>query len=134
MQQRELQRKALGQYFTPRWAAEAIVGHYFHDLRAGDLVIEPACGDGRFLMALPDAVEVIGVELDPFLANIARQNSGRRVITGDFLQTMLPGEVDAIIGNPPFKARTISQFLVRAHQLLRDGGRCGFILDRKSVV
>ncbi len=122
------QRKALGQYFTPRWAAEAIVEHYFSDLAPGDLVIEPACGDGRFLMALPDVVEAIGVELDPEVAETARIRSGRRVITGDFLKVLLPGEAAAIIGNPPFNARTIAEFLLRARQLLRDGGRCGFIL------
>src|SRR3989344_3740368 len=58
----------------------------------------------------------------------ARALSGRRVITGDFLAVDLPSEAAAIIGNPPFNAAVVASFLDRAHTLLRDGGRCGFIL------
>lgn len=121
-------RKALGQYFTPRWVAEAIVERHFADLRPGAVVIEPSCGDGRFLMALPEHVRAIGVEIDPQWAEAARRNSGREVITGDFLQAPLPSGVDALVGNPPFKADVIGGFLDRAHTLLRDGGKCGLIL------
>lgn len=121
-------QKALNQYFTPRWVAEAVVEHHFSDLRAGDTVIEPSCGDGRFLMALPQGINAMGVEIDPVQASIARQLTGRPVIEGDFLQVALPEEVDAVLGNPPFVADTIAAFLDRSHALLRDGGRCGFIL------
>jgi adenine-specific DNA-methyltransferase len=124
-------KKALSQYFTPRWVAEAIVERHFSHLRAGDKVIEPSCGDGRFLMALPDHLDVLGVELDPVQAALARQNSGRRVITGNFLDidsALLPDEVDAVVGNPPFMADTVAGFLDRSHALLRDGGTCGLIL------
>jgi site-specific DNA-methyltransferase (adenine-specific) len=125
------QRQRLGQYFTPRWAAEAIVERYFPDLQQGDVVVEPSCGDGRFLLALPDEVEAIGVELDPVHAARARELTGRQVITGDFCEVDLPGlpkEAVAIVGNPPFAAATVASFLERSHALLRDGGRCGFIL------
>lgn len=121
-------QKLFNQYFTPRWAAEAIVEHHFSDLGKGAVVVEPSCGDGRFLMALPDHIDAIGVEIDPLQAQLARVRSGREVITGDFLQVALPGEVDAIVGNPPFVAATVAAFLERSHALLRDGGRCGFIL------
>lgn len=121
-------RKALGQYFTPRWAAEAVVERHFADLPAGATVVEPACGDGRFLMALPDHVRAIGVEIDSLHAQRARALSGREVITGDFLRVELPEDIDALVGNPPFVATTIAAFLDRAHALLREGGRCGFIL------
>lgn len=118
----------LNQYFTPRWVAEAIVEHYFGELQRGATVVEPSCGDGRFLMALPDGVNGIGVELDPAQAALARLRTHHQVITGDFMQVALPTEVDAVIGNPPFVAGTVSSFLDRSHTLLREGGRCGFIL------
>lgn len=121
-------QRALGQYFTPRWAAEAIVQAYFSDLDPGSTVIEPSCGDGRFLISLPAHLNAIGVEIDPQRAAQARALSGRRVITGDFLAVDLPSEAAAIIGNPPFNAAVVASFLDRAHTLLRDGGRCGFIL------
>lgn len=121
-------QKLLNQYFTPRWAAEAIIERHFAGLGHGARGIEPSCGDGRFLMAVPDHVEVIGVEIDPLQAQLARLNSGREVISGDFLKVDLPQEVDFIVGNPPFVASTVAAFLQRSHALLRDGGRCGFIL------
>lgn len=121
-------QQRLSQYFTPPWAAEAIVEHHFQHLRAGDVVIEPSCGDGRFLKALPDHVRAIGVEIDPLWAQVARDNTHHEVITGDFLRVDLPENVDALIGNPPFKADVVAAFLDRAHGLLRDGGQCGLIL------
>lgn len=120
--------KLLNQYFTPRWAAEAIVEHHFPELGRDVSVIEPSCGDGRFLMALPDHVRAVGVEIDPIQAELARLRSGRQVITGDYLKVALPGEADVIVGNPPFVASIVAAFLDRSHELLRDGGRCGFIL------
>lgn len=120
--------KKLGQYLTPVWAAEALVERYFGDLGAHDLVIEPACGKGAFLTALPDYVPAIGIDIDPAMASEARRLTGRRIITGDFATVELAEKPTAIIGNPPFNTRTIDQFLDRAHALLPDGGRAGFIL------
>jgi len=121
-------QRALSQYFTPRWVAEAIVEQHFADLPDGATAIEPSCGDGRFLMALPAHVRAIGVEIDPAWAAVARQRSGREVLTGDFLHVPLPIDVHAIVGNPPFKADVVAAFLDRAHGLLREGGKCGLIL------
>lgn len=121
-------RRALGQYFTPRWAAEAIVERHFSDLEPGSTVVEPSCGDGVFLHALPDHVNAVGVEIDPHWAAKARRETGRTVLLGDFLQVPLPAEVSAVVGNPPFNAATVSRFLDRAHSLLGENGRCGLIL------
>lgn len=121
-------RKALGQYFTPRWVAEAIVERHFADLPAGATVLEPSCGAGAFLHALPAHVNAIGVEIDPRWAEAARRDTGRTVLLGDFLQVPLPVEVDAVVGNPPFHADTVARFLDRAHPLLGEGGKCGLIL------
>lgn len=121
-------QKLLGQYFTPRWVAEAIVERHFSDLGAGATVIEPSCGDGVFLHALPPEVNAIGVEIDPHWAEKARRDTGRTVLLGDFLQVPLPARVDAIVGNPPFQADTVARFLDRANDLLEEGGKCGLIL------
>lgn len=118
----------LHQWFTPRWVCEAIIDRHYGGLDLGDVVLEPACGDGRFLQALPDEVAAIGVEIDPELAEVARLATGRPVITGDFLTADIPGPVTHVIGNPPFHADTIHRFLQRAHGLLEDGGSCGLLL------
>jgi adenine-specific DNA-methyltransferase len=125
---RMTKQKLLNQYFTPRWVAEEVVARHLGHLQPGATVVEPSCGDGRFLLALPDHVHAIGVEIDPHWAEIARRASGREILVGDFLHVPLPTDVDAIVGNPPFKASIVAGFLDRSHGLLRDGGKCCLIL------
>lgn len=122
------QIRSLGQYPTPVWVAEDLVERHFHDLDSGDMVIEPSCGPGAFLSALPDGVPAIGVEIDAAVAEQARENTGRRVVVGDFRTVGLDVQPTAIIGNPPFNLEVIDGFLARAHQMLPEGGRVGFLL------
>lgn len=118
----------LGQYMTPDWAAEALVAQYFGDLSNADQVLEPSCGRGAFLRAIPAHVPVLGVEIDPALAEAAARSTGRPVIVGDFRMVDVPVRPTAIIGNPPFSVRTIEEMLARADALLEEDGRVGFIL------
>lgn len=119
---------ALGQYPTPVWVAEALIERHFPDLDRGDLVLEPTCGPGHFLQAIPRHVPAFGVELDEEYAEIARRRTGRQIIAGDFLRVQLDVRPTAIIGNPPFKGEIITAMLDRCHELLPEGGRAGFIL------
>lgn len=121
-------RPELHQWFTPRWVCEEIISRQFADIRPGDLLLDPACGDGRFLQAIPSEVRAVGVEIDPEMAQHARVATGREVITGDFLTAQVPDAVTHVIGNPPFCAPTIHGFLDRAHDLLVEEGRCGMLL------
>lgn len=125
--------KAFGQYPTPQWVADLIVDHYFPDLTASDFVIEPTCGPGRFLRALPDHVPAMGVDLDPVMARIAREYSGRHVIEGDFLTVDLPEQPTMMIGNPPFNLDLIDGILDRAHRILPWDGRMGLILPAYAL-
>lgn len=118
----------LGQWFTPPWAAEALVERHFRHLSAADFVIEPTCGDGVFLDALPAGVPALGVELDPQLAERARARTGRSVIAGDFRTVPLNQRATAIIGNPPFQSEVIDGVLRRCFELLEPEGLAGFIL------
>lgn len=118
----------LGQYMTPDWAALELVEHYFGDLGSQDAVVEPSCGLGAFLRALPSYVPAVGVEIDPELAALAHASTGREIIVGDFRTSELPFTPTAVIGNPPFAKRTIMDFLDRSWDLLPDEGRVGMIL------
>lgn len=123
-------QQQLHQWFTPAWAAEGIVEEAFAWLEPGHRVAEPACGDGAFLCALPDSLEVIGVEIDPIQAERARRASGRHVIVGDFLEVPAQdlGRVQAVIGNPPFQSDMVAGFLRKSYEILEEGGQAGFIL------
>ena len=119
---------ALGQFFTPAWAAEALVEEFFPNLSASDLVLEPSCGTGSFLQARPRHVPAIGIEIDPRLAIEAARNTGREVITGDFCSVDLPAGITAMIGNPPFELSLVERLLARAAQIIPMEGRAGFVL------
>lgn len=121
-------QKSLGQYFTPAWAAELLVQRHFSGLSSRDVVCEPSCGDGRFLMAIPSHVDAYGVEIDPVAAQAAVANTGRQVVLGDFSQVSLPRRPTVVIGNPPYQSDLIDSFLDRCYELLEYDGRVGFLL------
>ena len=121
-------KKDLCAFPTPVWVAEALLERHFANLDAGDLVLEPSCGPAGFLAAVPAHVPAVGIELDPAVAALARQSTGRRVIEGDFVTVSLDLQPTAIIGNPPFRGPVIDAFLRRCSDLLPDDGRAGFIL------
>lgn len=116
------------QHFTPAWAAEMLVQRYFPTLSAHDVVWEPTCGDGRFLLAVPGTVPAFGTELDPLQAEAARQNTGREVIVGDCLTVDLPRRPTAVLGNPPFRAELVQALLDRCHYELADSECVGLLL------
>ncbi len=120
--------KTLSQYMTPAWAAERLLEIYFPHLCAQDLVVEPTCGTGAFLAAIPTHVPAFGIELDPLLAQQARDASGREVICADIRSVRMDRQPTAVIGNPPFRARLVREILNMAHAWLPNDGLCGFIL------
>ncbi len=118
----------LGQWFTPAWAAEIFAADALAGM--GDIgVIEPSCGDGAFLAAIPDHLPAIGIEIDPHMAQVAQKATGRTVITGDFVTADFHVEqLGAIIGNPPYSMPVIDAFIMRSHQLLPEDGICALLL------
>lgn len=119
---------ALSQYFTPRWAADILVADVLKGL--GDVsVLEPACGDGALLGAIPSACSALGVEIDPVMAEAARRITGRQVICDDLRTVDLGGSAfDAIVANPPFEAEVIDALVARAYEILPEDGVIGLVL------
>ena len=93
-------RKQLGQYFTPPEVARSLVRWAVENPRAR--LLDPSCGDGRFLIWHRHSV---GVEVDLENAALARERApGRLVHGGDFFRwsAATRERFDAITGNPPF--------------------------------
>lgn len=125
---RDAQEFKLGQYMTPAWAARELWDAHFGDADMADAVLEPTCGDGRMLQAVPDYIPACGVEIDPTLAATAARRTDRPVITGDVLSVEIPHRFNIVFGNPPFRAGFLDRLLARLATLMEDGCRCGFIV------
>jgi site-specific DNA-methyltransferase (adenine-specific) len=116
-----------GSYFpTPTWAAQEIITQRV-PLPPDAFVLEPTCGDGRFLDALPPGTRRLGVEIRADLAAIAAVK-GHHVIQGDILTVPLPEGITHAVGNPPFSADFIDALLNRLHGTLTKDGIAAFIL------
>ncbi|HTJ96324.1 MAG TPA: class I SAM-dependent methyltransferase [Rhodocyclaceae bacterium] len=90
----ELDVTRKGQVFTP----PEIVARMLALRRNAGRVLEPSCGDGAFLAALPDAV---ALEMDPAIAPPQAQ-------VMDFFAYPESEKFDTIIGNPPYvRARDV---------------------------
>lgn len=125
-------RRAAGAYYTPAPLIDVLLEHGLEPLldRTGDLlslrIADPACGDGRFLLAAarriarrgPPLTKVIrqclfGVDTDPGAVKLCRQSFAQAagcppqslsdIRLTDGLAAWRPREFDAIVGNPPFR-------------------------------
>jgi adenine-specific DNA-methyltransferase len=148
--------KELGAYFTPPEVAEALVR--WAVCGPADLLLDPSCGDGRFLVPHANSV---GIEIDAGSVAVARARApGARVINENFFawaRSPLAAQYrfDCVVGNPPFiryqtfsgEARALAQqycaslgvhfsglssswapFLVTAASLLKTGGKLSFVV------
>ncbi|MFZ4719007.1 MAG: N-6 DNA methylase [Ilumatobacteraceae bacterium] len=134
-------RKQLGAWYTPPELVDAVVREAVFDGAAS--VLDPACGDGRFLRAtgLP---EQTGVDIDP----------DTTFEHGDALQRDWGDrQFDVVVGNPPFLnqlsslttrggssafgggpyADSAAEFLALAMRLVRPGGRVGLVLPQSLL-
>jgi SAM-dependent methyltransferase len=158
-------RKRLGAWYTPDALVEHVVGVVLDAMPAGPTwrVLDPACGDGRFLGAVAAVaasrgveVELVGVDVDPEAVRAAsRALPVARIVHADALSHDWGDErFDVVVGNPPFLnqlarsttrggrssygggpyADAAAEFLALAADLARaDGGRVGLVLPQSIV-
>ena len=107
-------QKLRGGYYTPKVIREFLVDWALDS--DGKTVLEPSCGDGRFLETIlerkPKKIKaIVGLELDPLEARkaqtlIKKFENISRIINEDFfkysLKTMKQRKFDIVLGNPPF--------------------------------
>jgi SAM-dependent methyltransferase len=153
-------RKQLGAWYTPESLVEFVLDRATDGVSASSVtsVLDPSCGDGRFLRAAmrrwPHA-DVAGIDIDPAAVN-ASVESGAHVVLADALdyEGIADGSCDLVVGNPPFLgqmasatsrggrsklgggayADTAALFVARSLQLVRpDGGRVAFVLPQSFL-
>lgn len=107
----------LSQFFTPKEVSDFMAT--LLDSKEGDIVIDPACGEGVLLnsvLSINDKVKTVGVEIDKNLfARATMNNLDSNVFLHnglysnsldedeeDISEEVQYGSFDAVIGNPPF--------------------------------
>lgn len=146
-------QKLSGAFFTPEPLAEALACWAVR--HETDRLLDPSCGDGRFIAAHQNSV---GIEQDPESAASAISRAPWALVhEGDFFQwaEATPERFECCAGNPPFiryqhfkgavrqKALALcaakgaqftgltsswAPFLVAAASLLKKGGRMAFVV------
>lgn len=114
--------KDLQYYPTP----QAVVDRVLNDIwiQAGQKILEPSCGCGRFLDGIKKVerkAKLWGIEVDPTRAEIARAK-GHNVFTGNFLETAPDPSYDFVIMNPPFYGTHYHKHVIHALKFLKPGG------------
>lgn len=148
-----LSQKEAGAYYTPDAVVSALVSWAVR--RGCDRMLDPSCGDGRFLVEHPNSV---GIEQDPVSAHVAIDRAPSALVhEGDFFQwaEATAERFECAAGNPPFiryqtfkgavRARALAlcgahgatfsgltsswaPFLVATATLLKPGGRMAFVV------
>lgn len=146
-------QKLSGAYFTPDSVANALA--CWAARLDSDRLLDPSCGDGRFIAAHQNSV---GIEQDPLSAHAAIARAPWALVhEGDFFQwaEATSERFECCAGNPPFiryqhfkgavRSRALSlcaregalftgltsswaPFLVAAASLLKRGGRMAFVV------
>lgn len=103
-QYREARASTLNAHYTDPTIAGAMWSALGRSGFTGGLVLEPGCGSGNFIGQAPSAATMVGVEIEPATAQIARLLYPDAQIRNEgFEQTRVPeGSFAAAIGNVPF--------------------------------
>ena len=135
------ERHARGQYFTPDPLVDMVLSLVGSPPPAGSVVLDPACGSGRFLLAAKelwamDAADLRGFETDPEALRAARvQLPGAQLSELDFLGAPVTRDVAVVVGNPPYirnrgqKRDIYADFVESSVAQLQEGGRIALVLS-----
>ena len=147
-----LRRATQYAHFTPEFIVRAMWQAVTRMGFAGGGVLEPGCGTGLFLAAMPEAllgkVSATAIEMDPCTAGIAALlHPDAWVRNEDFTKARIAETFDLAIGNPPFADRTVKApdpagklgltlhdyFIARSIERLKPGGLAAFVTSRFTM-
>ncbi|MBR2723722.1 MAG: N-6 DNA methylase [Lentisphaeria bacterium] len=146
-------KNKLGSYYTHSQVTSAMLASLMY--RKGQTFLDPCCGSGAFLLALPDAdpQDLYGVDNDPTAVMIAEFNLLLRYPGHDFIPNIVCSDFltqepfagrsfDFIVTNPPWGAftgdcgnireissnETFSLFFVKSFKRIKENGFIKFLL------
>lgn len=107
------ERKRLGAWYTPPELAEIVVDGALAEFRPPSgrpvRVLDPACGDGRLLVAVADRLAAVGVSVDAVGCDVdagalerVRDPRIRRLHADALTHDWADARFDVVVGNPPF--------------------------------
>lgn len=118
--------KDLQYYPTPTGVVDLVLNEIYG--LEGKRVLEPSCGDGRFMDALRKAKATpYGIEIDARRAAECRAK-GHDVLTANFLETVATQDFDFVVMNPPFYGKHYAKHVRHAYRFLKPGGTLAAIL------
>lgn len=128
--------KDLQFYPTPHGAVEWVLKRIEHkfgeSFLTGKKVLEPSCGDGRFMVKLhAKGAGLFGFEVD-INRTLECRNRGLRVLCANFLETEPCGTYDVVVMNPPFYGKHYAKHVRHAYKFLKPGGRLIAILPASA--
>ena len=143
-------RTTLNAHYTDFDVASAVWNGVAQAGLLGGRVLEPGVGSGTFLATVPEglSVEVVGVEVDPVTAAIAKAlHPSARIRAESFAVTRFPnGWFDLAIGNVPFGDYRLfdpfynrsglfihNHFIVKSLRLVREGGYVAVLTSRFTL-
>lgn len=158
-------RKQRGAWYTPPDLIDVVVDGVLDGFVAEPgrpvTVVDPACGDGRFLTAVGDrivaaggSVDLVGCDVDRGALDSITDARVRRVHADALVHDWGATAADIVIGNPPFLSQMATgttrggssrhgggpyadaavEFLALATRLARpDGGRVGLVLPQSVL-
>lgn len=117
-------RKQNGAYYTPESVVQTLLSWVIRS--EDDRLLDPSCGDGRFIAKHPNSV---GIEWDSVSVEAAKCRAPSALVhDGDFFAwaARTADRFDCVAGNPPFIRYQKFKGKTRARTELVPGTRCRF--------
>jgi hypothetical protein len=154
----EGEKNKKGMYYTPAWISHEAISNL--DFENGQLLFDPCCGSGSFLLAADSAKpnQLFGIDSDPIAVMICKANLilkfrgyefEPQIYCDDFLShEIIKEQYDYILTNPPWGAtidksfsetyslginETFVSFVVKSLKSLKQNGILEFLLPESVL-
>lgn len=112
-------------FFTPPESANSVCMHAYINTKCS--VLEPSAGSGNLVRAAshycPRTIHAVEIHAPTADKIKGVYPGGLTIHTADFMEWQAPMKFDRVVMNPPFTAGQAGKHILRAFDMLVDGGR-----------